>query len=107
MKARGGFAIERRDGLFSAFDRPPQGVIGKVSRVEKFVQKLVRSVLDHLHFFDDHFLLALQIVRVKARIGDQIGQQVESLRQRGIDDFQGKPSDFMGRVGVQMPAQPI
>src|SRR5947199_9463586 len=65
MKARGGFAIERRDGLFSAFDRPPQGVIGKVSRVEKFVQKLVRSVLDHLHFFDDHFLLALQIVLAK------------------------------------------
>ena len=80
---------------------------GKVGSVEKFGQKFVRRVPDHLHLFDDHTLLAGQIVGVETRIGQHVGQQIKGLWQRCIDYLQGKTGDFMGGVGIKMPTQTI
>jgi hypothetical protein len=46
----------------------------EVSRVEELAEQLVRRVLDHLHLFEDDFLLAFEVFLLKTRVRNQIGE---------------------------------
>ena len=73
-RVKGGdlFLVKRRNCLRCTFDGTSQRMIGEVGRVESFSQEFVGRVFDHLHLFDDHFPLTLEIFFVKARTQQHI-----------------------------------
>jgi hypothetical protein len=70
----GDFVIESRNGFPRAFDRPSERLVGKVSSVEKLSEQFVRRVLDHLHLFEDDFLLAFEVFLFKTRVRNEISE---------------------------------
>ena len=80
---------------------------GEVSGVEEFAQQFVGRVLDHLHLFEDHFLLAIQIVLVEARVREEVGEQIKCLGQTSVRNLYGETGHLMGRKRVKVSPQPI
>ena len=74
VKTDGGFVIESRNGFSRAFDRTSERLIREISRVEEFAEQLVRRVLDHLHLFEDDFLLAFEVFLFKTRVRNEVGE---------------------------------
>ena len=60
-----------------AQDGPPQRVPLPEALGEELVDEVVGRVLDHLDLFEDHPLLALDVVGRERRTADEIGQQVD------------------------------
>ena len=48
---------------------------------EELVDQIVRRVLDHLDLFEDHLLLALDVVGGERRAHHDVGQHVDRQRQ--------------------------
>src|SRR5215210_6968409 len=89
VRRREGAAVELRDCIVvksrnrfpGTLDRTAEGMVGEVSRVEKFTQQFVGSIFDHLHLFKYHVLLAIQISLVEAGVCEEVGKQVKSFGQ--------------------------
>src|SRR5436305_15281832 len=99
--------VERRDGCGSAFDGATQCVVWKVCGVEEFAQEFVWRVLDHLHLFKNDFLLTLQIFTVKARAGEHVCQNVESLRKSFVRHLHRKARRLVRGESVHVTAQTV
>src|ERR1700741_1643124 len=68
VEPNGCFVIESRNSFPRPFDRAAEWLVREICRVEEFPQKLVRRVLDHFHFFEDHFLFAFEVFLFKTRV---------------------------------------
>src|SRR5205814_10392062 len=66
-------ARERLDELARAEDRPAVRVRRVRELVEAAAEKLLRVVLDEAHLLEDHLLLALELLRGKAREREEGG----------------------------------
>ena len=55
--------VQRFDGLLGAENRPAQRMVSPETLGEQFVDQVVGRVLDHLDLFEDHLLLALDVIR--------------------------------------------
>ena len=68
MKTDRRLVIESRNSFPRAFYRASEWLIGEISGIEKLAEQFVRRVLDHLHLFEDDFLLAFQVFLLKTRV---------------------------------------
>jgi hypothetical protein len=73
-------ALEARDRLLGAEDGAAERVIGPERGYENLVHEIVRRVLDHPDFLEDHAALHLHVFSGEARRGDDVGQQIERGR---------------------------
>ena len=74
---------------------------------EDLVDQIVGRVLDHLDLFEDHLLLALDVVLGEQRIADQIGEDVDGERQVLVEHLEVIAGVFLRREGVDLPADRI
>ena len=74
---------------------------------EQLVDQIVGRILDHLDLFDDHFLLALDVVRGQRRVEDDVGEDVEGERQVLIEHLDVVARVFLGRECVELPADRV
>ena len=78
-------------------------MIWEVRCIEDFPEQLVGGVLDHFHFFKDNHPFPLEILLSKTRMGNDVGQQVDSLGKAGIRNLYREAGHLMGCIGVEMP----
>ena len=71
------------------------------------MDQIVGRVLDHLDLFEDHLLLALDVLVREERIADQVGEDVDRERQVLVEDLEVVAGVFLGREGVDLPADGI
>jgi hypothetical protein len=107
MKRDGSFVIEGGNRFSRAFDRAPERLIREIRGVEEFAEKLVRRVLDHLHLFENDFLLTFEIFLFKTRVGNKVGEQFRGLRQGGVRNLCSESRHLMRRIRVKVTPQPI
>src|SRR5262249_25948969 len=105
MKSDGCLVIEGGNCFACPFDWPSKRVIRKVGSIEEFAQKFVGGVLDHLHLFENHFLLPLEVFLIEPRAGHEIGEQVHGFRQGRIRNLYREACHLMGRISVKMAAE--
>src|SRR6185369_2509110 len=101
------FVIESRNSFASSFDRASERLVWEVRGIEEFTEKFVGRVLDHLHLFEDNFLLAFEVLLLKSRMRDQIRDQIDGLRKSVVRNLYREARHLMSRISVQVPAQPV
>ena len=74
---------------------------------EELVDEVVRRVLDHLDLFEDHLLLALDLVRRKCRTQHDVGEQVDGERQVLVEHLDVVAGVFLRGERVELPADGI
>src|SRR6266550_2287528 len=77
MKTHRGLMVEGRDSLFGAFYWTPERVIWEIRGVEQLSEQFIGRIFNHFHFFKDDFLLALQVLLVKARMGNNVSKKID------------------------------
>jgi hypothetical protein len=82
-------------------------MIRKIRGMKEFREQLVRRVLDHFHFLDDHFLLFEQVVFIETRVEQHVGEQIKGARDFRIHDLRGKSGHFVRSVSVEVAAETI
>jgi hypothetical protein len=80
---------------------------GKVGGVKELSQQLVGSVLDHFHLFEDDLLLPFQVSLVEAGMRQEVGKQIERLRQAVVRNLYGETCHLMGGKSVKVAPQPV
>ena len=71
---------------------------------EEFVHEVVRRILDHLDLFDDHLLLALDVIAAERRVAHDIRKDVDGQRQVLVQDLDVVAGVFLGRKSVELAA---
>jgi hypothetical protein len=98
---------ERRHRLGGAQDRPAERVIGPVLLGEELVNQIVGGVLDHLDLFEDHLLLALDLVEREGGMEHQVRQDVEGPRQVLVHHLDVVAGVFLRRERVEVAAHRV
>src|SRR5258706_4455443 len=108
------FVIFLRDHMVEALDRcrhsgdvEAKRMAWKESLAKDLAQIFLRRVLYHLHLLDDHTLLAFQVSLFESRIYEHVGDQIESLWQLVVDNFDGESGLLVGCKGVQVAAEAV
>src|SRR5258705_1762414 len=107
MKRHSGLVIERRNRFPRAFYRAPQRMIREISSIKQFSEQFVWRILNHLHFFKDNHLLALQVILVKTGVSNDIGQKIESLGKGGVRNLGGETCHLMRCISIEIPPKLI
>ena len=74
---------------------------------EELVDEVVRRILDHLDLFEDHLLLALDLVRRKCRTKHDVGEQVDREREVLVEHLDVVAGVFLRGECVELPADGI
>ena len=90
-----------------AQDGLAQRVIAPEALREQLVDQIVGRVLDHLDLFEDHLLLALDVLRVKRRVEHEVRQHVERRRQVLVEHLDVVARVLLRGEGVQVPAEAV
>ena len=98
---------ERLDGLRRAENRTAERMAGPVVLGEDLVDEIVGRVLDHLDLFEDHLLLALDVLVGELRMQDDVGQQVDRQRQVLVEHLDVVAGVFLRGEGVELAADRI
>ena len=98
---------ERLDALLRAEDRPPERMPFPERLRENLVHEIVGRVLDHLDFFEDDFLLALDVDVVERGAQDDVGQDVDGDRQVLVEHLHVVARVFLGGERVELAANRI
>ena len=61
------------DGRLRSKDGTTERVVRPKALGEQLMHEVVGNVLDHLDFLDDHLLLAIDVVGVKCRAEEKVG----------------------------------
>ena len=99
--------IERLDGLRDAENRPAERMALPVGLGEDFVDQIVGRVLDHLDLFENHLLLAFDVVFLERGVKDDVGEDVERERQVLVEHLDVIAGVLFGGEGVELPADRI
>ena len=100
-------AIEGRDRLGRAEDRPAQRVPVPEPLREELVDEVVGRVLDHLDLFEDHLLLALDVVGPEGRIEHDVGQDVPGVRQVLVEHLDVVARVLLRRERIEVAAERV
>ena len=100
-------AGEAPDRLGRAENRPAERVVAPVLLGEQLVDEIVGSVLDHLDLFEDHLLLALDLVDRKRRVQHQVRQDVEGPRQVLVHHLDVVAGVLLRRERVEVAAHRV
>ena len=74
---------------------------------EQLVHEVVGRVLDHLDFFDDDLLLALDVVGAERRIADDVRQDVDGERQVLVEHLDVIAGVFLRGERVELAADGV
>ena len=74
---------------------------------EQLVDEIVGRVLDHLDLFEDHLLLALDLVGRERRAQDDVGEEVDRERQVLVEHLDVVARVFLGRERVELAADRV
>ncbi len=94
--------VERAHGRGRAQDRAADRLAGERGFLQPVPDEIVRGVFRRADLLHDHVLLALQLLRVERRIGEDVGKHVERERHVGLEHARvvGRGLDRGGRVEV-------
>ena len=95
------------DAFLRAEDRPSERVPLPECLRENLVHEIVRRVLDHLDFFEDDLLFALDVDLVKRGTQHDIRQDVDGDRHVLVEHFHVVAGVFLGGEGVELPADRV
>ena len=98
---------ERLDALLRPENRPPERVPFPERLRENLVHEIVGRVLDHLDFFEDDFLLALDVDVVEGGTQDDVGQDVDRDRHVLVEHLHVVARVFLGGERVELAADRI
>ena len=82
-------------------------MIGPEAFGEQLMDEVVRRILDHLDLFDDHLLLALDIIRTQRRTHHDVGQHVDGQRKMFVKHLQVVTRVFLGGKRVHLPTDRV
>src|SRR6185503_888951 len=99
--------IKRGNCVFRALNRASQRMPGKVCGVEEFAHQFVGSVFNHFHFLENYLLLSFQIILVKPRMREEVGDQVKRRGETLVRNLYGETSHLMGCKRIKIAPQPI
>ena len=99
--------VERFHRLRPAENGATERVILPEALREQLVDEVVGRVLDHLDLFEDHLLLALDIVRTERGVQHDIGQDVDGQRQVLVEHLDVVAGVFLRGEGVELPPDRI
>ncbi len=88
-------------------NRAPERVTLPEVLREELVDEIVRRVLDHLDLFEDHLLLALDLVGRECRTKHDVGEQVDRERQMLVEHLDVVAGVFLRGERVELPADRI
>ena len=71
------------------------------------MSKLVRGILHHADFLEDHHPLPFHLFRLKDRLQEDIQQKLGDLRQVMTQDLGMKTGMFLGGEGVGKPSDSV
>ena len=74
---------------------------------EKFVDQILRIVLRHPDFFEDHGFFAVNIFHRKFRLEDHVRYDVERLRKMLVKDARIEADHFLRRERIEHPADAV
>ena len=94
-------AVQRRDGFGSAQNRLAQRVRTPEILREKLVHEVFGIVLRHANFFEDHRLLAVDILVGEFRLENHVRQHVEGLGKMFGKDARVEAHHFLGGKRVE------
>ena len=90
------------------FARSKRRIAERVSRknvAHKIIlHEILRRIFDRVNFFDNDGLLFGHFIRVKNRIGQHIGQNVDGERQMFVKKMRIIASQFFAGERIQMPS---
>ena len=70
---------------------------------EQLMNQVVGRVLDHLDFFEDHFLFTTDVDLAERRVHDDVGQHLDRQRQMLVEHLEVVAGVLLGREGVHLP----
>src|ERR1051326_442335 len=99
--------FERAHGFLGPQDRLAQRMVFPETLREDFMDKIIRIVLIHLNFFQDHTLFAENILGIESWIEYKIAQNVDGDRQVLIQHLDVEANGFFSGKGVHVAADGI
>src|SRR6266404_6591033 len=91
-----GRALETLDCVASPENRSAEWMVLPEVLGENFMYEVVRIVLVHLDFFQDHAAFACDVLIIKNRIQNQVAEDVKSDRQMLVQHFHAETDAFLG-----------
>ena len=95
------FAIEAADRFRGTQNGPAEGMFGPKAPSENLMEEIFRIVQVHLDFFKDNLALFPDVVGVKLRAENKIGDDVEGDGQVLVQNFGVEANLLFGGEGVQ------
>ena len=99
--------MEGLHGLRPPENGPSQRVVLPEALREQLVDQIVGCVLDHLDLFEDHLLLALDVLGTERRVHHDIRQDVDGQRQVLVENLDVIAGVFLRGEGIELPANGI
>ncbi len=99
--------INRLDAFLRAENRTAERVAFPEGLREDFVHEIVGRILDHLDFFDDDLLFALDVDLVKCRPQDDVRQNVDGKWQVLVEHLDVVAGVLLGGKRVELSADGI
>ena len=90
--------VERTHRRAGTENRSPHRLTGKGDLLQPVPDEIVRGILGRTDLLHDHVLLALQLLRIKCRIGEDVGEDIERKRHVGAQNA-GIIGGRLGRGG--------
>jgi hypothetical protein len=90
-----------------AQDRAAERVVGPQRRCEQLHHEVVGRVFHHAHLLEDHLLLAGHLLGRKGGVEHDVGQDVDGLRQVGVEHLQVERRVLLGGEGVHVAAHGV
>ena len=88
-------------------NRAPERVTFPEVLREQLVDEVVRRVLDHLDLFEDHLLLALDLVRRERRTKHDVREQVDRQREVLVEHLDVVAGVFLRGERVELAADGV
>ena len=101
------FVGKRLHGFARPENRAPERVTLPEVLGEELVDQVVRRVLDHLDLFEDHLLLALDLVRRKCRTKHDVREQVDREREVLVEHLDVVAGVFLRGERVELAADGV
>src|SRR6188768_965355 len=88
-------------------DIQTQRISRKEFPLKDVAQKVFGRILVHLHLFYDYALLVHEILFIKTRVGEHVGEQVEGSVEAIIDHLYDESRFLVGGESFEIAAEPV
>ncbi len=107
VSIQNGSALELLHRFFGSKNRLAQRMIFPEILREDFVDEIVRIILVHLDFFENHATFARDVVRIENRMQHQIAKNLKRDRKMLVEHFHVEADTFLGGECVHVAADGV